>query len=365
MILLGGGKMVSHRKRGQEIINFLLEQMPQHSKDVVRVACDKFGITRQAVNRYMSELEAAGFVIPSGNTKRREYRLRVLCKEVFNYDLQGLDEDLVWRDSIGPHLCDLPENSLYVWQYCISEMINNAIDHSGGARLVVSLEKTAAFTELLVHDDGIGIFKKIKEEFHLEDERHAILELAKGKLTTDPARHTGEGIFFTSRMLDNFRILSGGVFFTHEYGKDEDWIVEHDNPRSGTSVLMKLANNTSRTTKEIFDEFASDEHDYGFTKTVVPVRLARHGTEQLVSRSQAKRLLARVDRFSIVIFDFKAIESIGQAFADEIFRVFERSHPNIKLVAIHTSAPVDQMINRARAVSETADALRAVDNNQL
>ena len=346
--------MAEHKKRGNEIMTFLLEQVPHHPKDIVRVTCDKFGITRQAVNRYMSELEETGKISSIGKTNQRKYGLRVLNKELFTYDLSGLEEDVVWRASIGPILSDLPENTLSVWQYCVSEMINNAIDHSGGSKLIVSLEKTAAYTELHVYDDGIGIFKKIKDECHLEDERHAVLELAKGKLTTDPARHTGEGIFFTSRMLDNFRILSGGVFFTHEHGEDEDWIVEHDHPNSGTSVLMKLANCTPRTAKEVFDYFASDEHDYGFTKTVVPVRLARHGTEQLVSRSQAKRLLARVDRFSIVIFDFKTVETIGQAFADEIFRVFERAHPNIKLIAINTSISVDQMINRARSVPEMA-----------
>ena len=84
-----------------------------------------------------------------------------------------------------------------------------------------------------------------------------------------------------------------------------------------------------------------------------------------MSRSQAKRLLARVDRFSIVIFDFATVESIGQAFADEIFRVFERAHPNIKLVAINTSKSIDQMINRARSVPETEDVIRPVDNNEM
>lgn len=342
--------MAKHKKRGDEIMTFLLEQVAHHPKDIVRVACDKFGITRQAVNRYMCELEETGKISSIGKTNQRQYGLPVQCKEVFTFDISGLEEDVVWRGSLSSFLSDLPENTLSVWQYCASEMINNAIDHSGGSKLIVHLEKTAAHTEIHIYDDGIGIFKKIKEECHLEDERHAVLELAKGKLTTDPARHTGEGIFFTSRMLDNFRILSGGVFFTHEYGEEEDWILEHDHPSSGTSVLMRLANYTRRTTKEIFDEFASDEHDYGFTKTVVPVRLARHGAEQLVSRSQAKRLLARIDRFTIVIFDFNAVETIGQAFADEIFRVFERSHPEIKLVAINTQKSVDQMINRARSV---------------
>ncbi len=340
---------------------FLLEQAPRHSKDLARVACVKFGITRQAVSRYLDELEVAGALVATGKTSRRQYTLRILRDEIFKLDLHGLKEDVVWRERIAPLLGDLPAKTLSVWQYCVSEMVNNAIDHSGGSEIVIRLEKTAVSAEIIVRDNGVGIFRKIKEECHLEDERHAVLELAKGKLTTDPRRHTGEGIFFTSRMLDDFMILSGDVFFTHKQGENEDWILERDKPDSGTAVFMVLLNNTTITTKEVFDRFASDEHDYGFTKTVVPVRLAQHGTEQLISRSQAKRLLARIDSFSMVIFDFADVDTIGQSFADEIFRVFERAHPNIKLVAIHATPPVEQMINRARSVPQ-ADEIQIPNN---
>jgi hypothetical protein len=74
------------------------------------------------------------------------------------------------------------------------------------------------------------------------------------------------------------------------------------------------------------------------------------GAEQLISRSQAKRLLARLDRFAIVVFDFKGVEAIGPAFADEIFRVFERGHPNIRLVPTNAAPVVEQMVKRARSV---------------
>ncbi|MFH1009493.1 MAG: DUF4325 domain-containing protein [Candidatus Latescibacterota bacterium] len=232
-------------------------------------------------------------------------------------------------------------------------MVNNAIDHSNGTELSVSIEKNAFQTEIFIHDDGVGIFRKIKEECRLEDERHAVLELAKGKLTTDPERHTGEGIFFTSRMLDRFAILSGDVYFTHKFGEEEDWISQLEKPYTGTAVFMYPANGSPQTTKDVFDRFASADEDYGFNKTVVPVRMVRHGTEELVSRSQAKRLRARVDRFSIVIFDFVGIESIGQAFADEIFRVFEGNHPLIRILHTHTSQAVAQMINQARVGGQT------------
>ncbi|MHB8254030.1 MAG: STAS-like domain-containing protein [Acidiferrobacter sp.] len=166
----------------------------------------------------------------------------------------------------------------------------------------------------------MGIFKKIQTALGLLDERHAVLELSMGKLTTDPNHRSGEGIFFCSRMFDAFNILSGGVYFSHTFRETKDWILEHEST-GRTIVWMELNNHTSRTDKAIFDQYTSGD-DYGFNKTVVPVRLAQYGNEKLISRSQAKRLLARIERFKVVILDFSEVDMIGQAFADEVFRVF-------------------------------------------
>jgi anti-sigma regulatory factor (Ser/Thr protein kinase) len=265
------------------------------------------------------------------------------------YDIKpSLAEDVVWTEDIRSVLGVLPGNVLNIWQYGFTEMFNNAIDHSGGKVIGVEIRKTAASTLMQIYDDGVGVFKKIQAELDLLDERHALLELSKGKLTTDPKNHSGEGIFFTSRMFDCFDILSGGVYFTHKFGSLEDWILERE-ARSGTAVFMDLHNHTSRTTKIIFDQFSSGD-DYGFNKTIVPVLLAKYGADGLISRSQAKRLLARVELFKVVVFDFENVLEIGQAFADEIFRVFAQHHPEIEVKFINAGPDVVKMITRAQAV---------------
>ena len=258
-----------------------------------------------------------------------------------------LAEDVIWRNDISPVISPLPDNVENIWHYGFTEMFNNAIDHSGGTSIEVQIRKTAVTTEMLLADNGIGIFKKIQTEMNLLDERHAILELSKGKLTTDPDNHTGEGIFFTSRMFDSFDIRSGGIYFNHQFGDDEDWILEREELGNGTLVWMEINNHTSRTIKKIFDQFTSGD-DFGFTKTVVPVILAQYGNDQLISRSQAKRLLARIELFRTVIFNFDGIKFIGQAFADEIFRVFANRHPEIQLLTMKTNSEVRRMIGRAR-----------------
>ena len=96
--------------------------------------------------------------------------------------------------------------------------------------------------------------------------------------------------------------------------------------------------------KEVFDKF-STEAPGDFDKTIVPVCLAN--SSDLVSRSQARRVLGGLELFREVILDFKDIEYIGQAFADEIFRVFPNMNPNTSIIAQNANSDVQNMINRA------------------
>lgn len=335
------------RKRGEKVRQFILDNVERHPKSVVALTSGKFDISRQAVNKHIKRLVDQKALSVLGTTRNRLYSLHPLEEWDHPYSLDGrLAEDVVWRTDISERLKGLPDNVVGIWHYGFTEMLNNAIDHSSGEKVIVQITKTATTTRIVVYDDGEGIFKKIQRELGLEDERHSVLELAKGKLTTDPDNHSGEGIFFSSRMFDNFIILSGKVYFSHNQDEDKDWVIEQKGTQSGTGVFMTLSNNSPRTEKQIFDSFTSGD-DYGFTKTVVPVSLTQYGDDKLVSRSQAKRLLVRVEKFKTVIFDFDKVKSVGQAFADEIFRVFKAKHPDIKLIPIKTNKQVEQMITRA------------------
>lgn len=343
--------MTKVRARGEDVRRFILEHVEKHPADINRVTAAHFGISRQAVHKHLQKLVAERALAETGRTRSRAYRLSSQSEWSNHYEITPqLAEDLVWRGDIAPVLGRMPENVLDIWHYGFTEMFNNAIDHSQSSHVSVRIRKTATSTEMLVQDAGVGIFRKIQSELNLLDERHAVLELAKGKLTTDPARHSGEGIFFASRMFDDFGILSGSVYFSHQFGDAEDWILEGDESGTGTTVWMKLSNHTARTLRKIFDQYSSGE-DYGFNKTVVPVKLAQYGNDKLISRSQAKRLLARVDLFKVVVFDFTGVETIGQAFADEIFRVFARAHPGIELRSVKANSEVKRMIARAQAGS--------------
>lgn len=336
------------RLKGEQVRQFIMDKAESAGVNLCHMVMEEFGITRQAVNRHLVKLMEQGFIVLAGATGRsRAFKLAQLASQKFTYRIgSNLAEDLVWAQDIRSLLVNLPDNVLKLWHYAFTEIFNNAIDHSGGGTIHVNVTKTAATTAIHITDDGVGIFKKIKAAMNLLDERHAIFELSKGKLTTDPRNHSGQGIFFTSRMCDRFVIASGDLLFQHIRGAGMDWLGEKKTNTEGTTVLMELSNHTAQTTKKIFDEYSSGD-DYGFTKTVVPVQLAKYGSDELVSRSQAKRLLARVELFKTVVFDFSGVEEVGQGFADQIFRVFATEHPEIDLIPIRTNSSVGEMVRRA------------------
>lgn len=338
--------MTGVRARGEDVRRYLIENVEKYPKSISRHTADHFKITRQAVNRHLRLLTEEKILTETGNTRNRIYKLCPLVEWRYSVKITPeLAEDVVWTDQIRPVLGQLPDNVMNIWQHGFTEMFNNAKDHSGGKIIIVQIRKTAAESEMLVIDDGVGIFRKIQAAMNLLDERHAVLELAKGKFTTDSKNHSGEGIFFTSRMFDHFVIMSGGVYFSHEKGDPSDWISEIQST-NGTTVFMKMHNHTSRTTRKVFDQFTSDDEEFKFNKTIVPVKLAKYGDDNLISRSQAKRLLARVELFKTVVLDFRDVPTIGQAFADEIFRVFVNQHPNIQVVPLYANSEIKRMISR-------------------
>lgn len=92
-----------------------------------------------------------------------------------------------------------------------------------------------------------------------------------------------------------------------------------------------------------------DDESAPLNRTVIPVRLAKHEGERLISRALAKRLGHRFERFRDVGLDFTAVEEIGQTFADGILRVFAANHLDIHLVPENTATEVARMIRRVKA----------------
>ena len=337
-------------KRSQVIRRFLLAGIKASNPHLIHDATETFSLSRQSVHKHLSDLVELGFLVAEGHTKGRTYKLGQNRYHSGTFQLAGLQEyDVYYRD-FSSVFTNLPKEIENICHYGFTEMLNNAIDHSEGVEVSVMAERDVKKIRIEISDDGEGIFNHISRLMNLQDPRESILELSKGKLTTDPANHTGQGIFFTSRVFDYFAIFSGDLVFSHNDQHKNDFLLHSEKNHKGTTVVMEINLDASRTLKSVFDEFSgSEEEDYAFNKTVVPVRLALYEGDTLVSRSQAKRILNRVEKFKTVLLDFEGIDSIGQAFADEVFRIFVKRNPQITIISVHQNAEIDRMIRAAQS----------------
>jgi anti-sigma regulatory factor (Ser/Thr protein kinase) len=257
--------------------------------------------------------------------------------------LRDLQEDAVWRDLVTDLLEDrLSPEGRSTASYAFTEMLNNAIDHSAADEVRVSVWTARYEIRFEVVDDGRGALPHLQERLGLEDVYDALAELTKGKTTTDPAHHTGEGIFFTSKAVDVFTLESAGVRWTVDNVRGDQAVGASDLLR-GTRVRWELEPATTRSIADVFGAYTDSEHRFSRTRTVV--RLFGFGV-RFVSRSEAKRLLRGLERFSEVLVDFTGVEEVGQGFVDEVLRVWPLQHPDTLVTPVGMTGPVEFMVRR-------------------
>lgn len=313
----------------------------------------RLGISRQAVHKRLRNLVLAGAVARRGATRGAVYALagkqsrspeaqRTLSRRL---PLAGLDEGRVFEeiDRALQLTRSLPENVAAIFRYAFTEMLNNAIDHSGSAFCRVTISQNPYDCAFTVRDYGVGVFHSIALRFGFDDESRAVEEVMKGKTTTMAERHSGEGIFFTTKVGDVVAFRSHAFELVCDNTR-EDVILRNCRSSRGTEVTFRLARHSRRVLQDVFREYAPAEADYRFEKTRIDVRLYQH---DYVSRSEARRVATGLDKFTEVILDFTAVKGIGQGFADELFRVFSADHPAIRFEVVNAAEAVKTMIRHA------------------
>lgn len=319
----------------------------------------RFRVTRQAIHRHLCALAGEGRILRTGSG-RRDARyvcnspaaLRKALGRIRRFSTRvaarGLEEDRLLGQVEGQPglLTALSPDARTSFGYAFTEMVNNAIEHSCTTSVEIEVAVGAGRCTFVVKDAGIGIFRNIQEKLGLASELEALSDLLKGRQTTMPERHSGEGIFFTSKIADRFVIESHQKRLIVDNDLD-DVFVEQIRFRKGTRIFFELRIASRRRLDELFHAFTKE--DFAFQKSSVRVKLFA-GSGAYISRSQAKRLVHSLEQFREIVLDFNGVPSVGQAFADEVFRVFQAAHPGIAITAVNCSEHVLFMIERARAI---------------
>ena len=339
----------------------ILELAKQKKQLVTRDLVKRFSVSRQYASGLLSELVSENVLVKIGSTRKSFYILPQYAqkhKELFPASYRkafknvALEEHKVLAQIEKEYspLNDLSENVMSIFTYAFSEMFNNAIEHSKSTGITVEVSIQNKVLTFTVNDSGIGVFKNIMQKRHLKSELESIQELMKGKTTTMPKSHSGEGIFFTSKVGDQFLLDSYGYQFAVDNKLPDVFVKKVKKIKRGTTVVFKIGIGSENHLNELFREYTAPTKggDHGFDKTKIQIKLYTLGGVH-ISRSQARRVLAGLEKFKYIVFDFDKVPVVGQAFADEIFRVFHSKYPNIKLEAINMDEDVEFMVKRAKS----------------
>ena len=316
------------------------------------------GFSRTYVNRALQTLRDDGSIVLLGKANRAVYVLAEkhafdqAKKDILQFSTEiindGRNEDLVLDEIksktgifslLSPSVANLVSHSFL-------EILNNAIEHSRSEKILIKMkllpnEKIVSFN---VVDHGVGIFNNIKNNWHLPDNISAIQHLLKGKQTTAPQAHSGQGIFFSSKMADAFSIESSNkrVRFLNVIN---EVFIEDCADVIGTEVNFVISTESKKTVRQIFDNFTNAD-TFEFSKTKISIKLYKIN-KNLLSRSEARRIAAGLEEFKEIILDFKDVETIGQGFADEIWRVWQNRFPDKKIEYINANENVEAMVKMA------------------
>jgi anti-sigma regulatory factor (Ser/Thr protein kinase)/biotin operon repressor len=334
----------------QDILAVVRKLLAAQGQCTNRDVANATGLSRQAVHQHLRRLAQEGLVDPVGQGRATHYLPGAAWEapspapSTHAFPTAGLEETLVWDRLVETHeaLRQLPRNVEDILHYSVTELVNNAIDHSDADEVVVAVVTREDRIEVTVRDRGHGVFRRVMEGLGLPTALEALQELSKGKVTTQPERHTGEGIFFVSKAVDEFSLEGGGLRWCVDNTR-EDMAVGSSAVTEGTRAWLSIGTTSKRSLREVFDRYTED---YEFTRTSTVIRLFAVGVK-FVSRSEARRLVHGLDRFREVILDFRGVELVGQGFLDEVFRVWARAHPETRLRPVNMTEPVEFMVRRS------------------
>jgi anti-sigma regulatory factor (Ser/Thr protein kinase) len=313
-----------------------------HPHDLTAQLAKRHAVTRATIARHLKRLVEQGWLQREAGARAR-FKPGTQREVTTDYATAGLDEHTPWMRDVQPALA-LPAGAARVAQHVFGELLNNAIDHGEATTVTVSIRQTPTHLHMLISDDGVGVFNQLARRAGLEDAQRAALELAKGRLTTQPACHGGRGLFFVARMVEAMNLQSDGqVLQWRGHGGSVQFRI-HPLKRAGTTVFVSLRLDTDLRPSDAYGAYGSEQAPLDFSRTQVPLRMLTDGGLSLDSRAQARWIVSRLELFATAELDFDGVEDIGPSFIDEVFRVYAQAHPEVALEPRRANERVQRLL---------------------
>lgn len=288
------------------------------------------GISRQAAHLQLRTLVKAGRLEPFGAGPARRYRLPDAATRRLSFPRAGLRAADVWTlvEQRTPAVAALAPAPKALARYAVLQLVDNVIDHAGATKLELDVHPGEPLRFTLL-DDGAGLFERLRVGLGAATVLEAAQALGKPNLPSGGPGHTGEGLFFVMKAVDLLELEGNGLKFVADPARADTALLRVP-VRPGTRATFAIR--TDRTVP-LDDLFAGWTEAFRISRAQLRVKLYELGV-RFVSRSEARRLLAGMETIRELVLDFTGVEGVGQAFADEVFRVWAPAHPDVRLTAI-------------------------------
>ena len=326
------------------IKKFLLDNLSFHQRDIIQTAISRFGISRQAVLRHMNALIEDKQVDAYGKTRDRFYELRPQVNFNKKFSLRNkFSPKVTTKEYCLNHLKSLPKNIRDICEFSCIALLNNIIDHSQANNLYLKLYLTYEQLHLVITDDGVGLFGHIKRELDLNTCQIAAIEVSKGYITTDPNNHSGDELNTVIHLFDKVAIDASGISLSFVNDINE-WKIDHSSQKKGTRIHLQIDPNSKRACGKIFQKLFTDIHN----QVRIPINLVKMPGDDIIStRSEAQIMLNNIRDFEEIEFDFRNIDLVGPAFADELIRKTKLINKAARIKWINCNKTVNLLMSRA------------------
>jgi len=328
----------------EKIKNFILDNISKHKRDIIHTSIEHFGVSRQAIHKHMNSLIKDHKVTAYGTTKGRYYELMPTVNFVKSIDIDNnFEVEKLLKEYVLPHLISLERNILEIFEFSTGALLNNISDHSSASKFYYKIYITHQEAHFILSDNGIGIFEHIRQRLNLSKVRLAALELAKGQVVTDIIDHSGDELNAVIHLFDKVKIDSTGIslnFFNH----NEDWTLDHSTQNKGSRIHLQINPSSKRTCAEIFDLIFDSRKN----NVRIPLKLLKDSRKLVINhRNHVDSVMRNIRDYENIEFDFKEIDLIGPAFANELVRKAREKNRFAHIRWINTNETVDLLMSRA------------------
>lgn len=261
-------------------------------------------------------------------------------------------------ENILLHQLQITGQMISVVKYLIGEAMDNIVDHADVTNgwIMVQNYPTKGFLDICILDSGIGLlgtYKKFGFD-NISSDTEALEQAINGKSTKQITETRGYGIDTSRRMLvdglkGKYLLFSGAVFYVYTKDLEQITPLNRNNKWNGTILALRIPKLVPQSFTYFFLFRVRGCYLINYyiilTQMENVINIQNYLPATITSRKSIELFKTKMflkKQYSYV-FDFKNIDFISRAFADELFHFINDN--KMKIEFINANPNILEMFN--------------------